>query len=177
MNTMDVICSRKSICSYNGESITEAELQAILKAAYAAPVGMGAYDSLQLNIVTNKEYLSQIDEAAAVMFQKPGIHPLYGAPTLIIVSTKLSGGAMDNTSYSNAACIIHNMVLEAVEIGVGACYIWGAIMALNSKPELVAKLNLPEGYTPCCAISLGHTDEQYAIREISSERIKTVLFD
>ena len=33
MNTMEAICSRKSVRSYNGKNITQAELEQILKAA------------------------------------------------------------------------------------------------------------------------------------------------
>lgn len=45
---IETICSRKSVRSYTGENITAAELDVILKAANAAPVGMGQFDSLHL---------------------------------------------------------------------------------------------------------------------------------
>ena len=48
MNTMETICSRKTIRSYTGENITADELNVILKAANASPVGMGQYDSCLL---------------------------------------------------------------------------------------------------------------------------------
>ena len=35
------------------------------------------------------------------------------------------------------------------------------------------ELNLPEGYVPCCAVILGHTDETYEPREIPIDRIRT----
>ncbi len=38
MNTMETICSRKSIRTYTGEQITEEQLNTILKAANAAPI-------------------------------------------------------------------------------------------------------------------------------------------
>ena len=57
MNTMEAICSRKSVRSYTGENITQAELEQLLKAAYAAPVGMKAYDTLILTVVTNQAFM------------------------------------------------------------------------------------------------------------------------
>ena len=76
-------------------------------------------------------------------------------------------------AYSNTACIVENITLEAVELGIGTCYICGAIRALNEDPELLKELYLPEGYVPCCAVILGHTDETYELREIQIDRIRT----
>ena len=173
MNTMDAICSRKSVRSYTGENISEAELKQILKAAYAAPVGMKAYDTLILTVVTNQAFMDKLNADSAAMMGRPDAVPLYGAPMLIIVSSTLPGGARDNVAHSNAACIVENIALEAVELGIGTCHIWGAIRALNANPELLKELELPEGYVPCCAVILGHTDETYELREIPMDRIKT----
>ena len=173
MNTMDAICSRKSVRSYSGKNITQAELEQILKAAYAAPVGMKAYDTLILTVVTNQTFMDKLNAGAAAMMGRPDAVPLYGAPTLVIVSSTLPGGARDNVAYSNAAIIVENIALEAVELGIGTCHIWGAIRALNNDPELLAELKLPEGYVPCCAVILGHTDEIYELREVPMDRIRT----
>ncbi len=175
MTNMETICSRKSIRSFTGANIAENELQTILTAAYAAPVGKAEYDSLALTVISNQALLQKIDEAGSSFFGRPGFHPLYNAPTLIVVSSKLSGTPMDNIAYSNAATIVQNMALSATELGIGACHIWGAIMALGNAPEIVAELNLPNGYTPCCGVILGKTNEKYEIREIPAERIKTTI--
>ncbi|MBO5411215.1 MAG: nitroreductase family protein, partial [Clostridia bacterium] len=45
MNTFENLFSRRSIRTYNGENVTEAELAQILKAAYAAPVGRALFDT------------------------------------------------------------------------------------------------------------------------------------
>lgn len=177
MNTFEAICSRKSVRSYTGELPSREETQKILTAAYAAPVGMGAYDSLALTVVTNKELLGEIDKNCGALMKMPDRAMLYGAPMLIVISSKLDPALNDNTNYSNAAIIAHNMALEAVELGLGACYIWGAVFAINQAPELVKKLGLPEGFTPCCAVSLGKTDYRYTLREIPADRIKTRYID
>ncbi|MCD8326853.1 MAG: nitroreductase family protein [Lachnospiraceae bacterium] len=164
MNTLEAIARRKSICSYTGERISEEEMAAILKAANEAPVGMGKYDSLHLTRVENEEMLKELDGAAAKLFGRPGIHPLYGAPTLILVSSKSQNGSLSNVEYSNAAIVAHNMALAATELGVGVCHIWGAVAALNADPELVEKLSLPEGFVPCCGVILGKTEQAYEER-------------
>ena len=77
MNTMETICSRKTIRSYTGENITADELNVILKAANASPVGMGQYDSMHLTVITNEELMNKIDAAGAALFGQPDMHPLY----------------------------------------------------------------------------------------------------
>ena len=171
MTTMETICSRKSIRNYTGESITNDELNAILKAANASPVGMGQFDSLHLTVISNAEILNKIEATAATMFGKPDMHPLYGAPTLVLVSSKAPAPMMENVAFSNAAIMVHNMALAATELGVGSCYIWGATAALSRNTELLAELNLPEVFIPCCAISLGKTEEIYELREIPTNKI------
>ena len=176
MTMIETICSRKSVRSYTGENITAEELEVILKAANASPVGMGQFDSLHLTIITNKELLAKIEASAAAMFGKPDMHPLYGAPMLILVSSKKPAPMMENVAYSNAAIMAHNMALAATELGVGTCYIWGATAAMSRNPEVLAELKLPEGFVPCCAMCFGKTDVAYECREIPENKIgRTVI--
>jgi len=55
----------------------------------------------QIAVIENPDVLQSIDESTAKMFGKPDMHPLYGAPTFIIVSVKLGDARMRNTEYSN----------------------------------------------------------------------------
>lgn len=171
MNTLETICKRKTIRNYTGKDITDQELETILKSANASPVGMGQYENVHLTVIKNKEILAKIDKAGAKMFGKPDMHPLYGVPTLIVISSKNLGEAMANVAHSNCAIIAHNMALTATELGVGSVYIWGATMALSKDEELIKELNLPIGFYPSCAIGLGKTDEKYTLRDIPMDRI------
>ncbi len=141
MNTIETLTSRKSIRSFTGEQISSDELALLLKAANAAPVAMGQYDGVHLTIIQNAELLQKIDAAGAAMFGKPDMHPLYGAPTLILISTKTPASGGENVAFSNTAIISHNIVLEAVELGIGACYIWGGQLLLLQIINLLC-LNL-----------------------------------
>lgn len=173
MNALKNIYSRKSVRSYTGEAITEAELKEILKAAYAAPVGRAQYDTLHLTVINSRDYLAKWEAHMGSVTGNTGIHPFYGAPTVILVSSNVASAPACNINYSNAAIVVQNMALAATELGVGACHIWGAVMAMNGNAELVKELNLPEGMVPCCAIALGKTNETYAVRQIPENRIKT----
>lgn len=177
MTMMETICSRKSVRSYTGENITTEELEVILKAANASPVGMGQFDSLHLTVITNKDLLAKIEASAAAMFGKPDMHPLYGAPTLILVSSRKPAPMMENVAFSNAAIMAHNMALAATELGVGTCYIWGAVAAMSRNPEVLAELKLPEGFIPCCAMCFGKNDVAYEVKEIPENKIKKTAIE
>lgn len=171
METMDAIRNRKSVRSYTGEPVTKDELDQVLAAAQASPAAMGSYDKLHLTVITNPEILAEIDAAGAAMFNNPDIpHPLYGAPQLVLVSAQIAPGR-ENAMHSTAAMIVHNMSLAATELGVGSCDIWGCIAAANTKPALIAKLKLPEGFTACCAMTLGKTNETFPARTFPADRI------
>lgn len=162
MELKEAMNKRKSVRSYTGEPIDEKQLDAILTAAYEAPVGMGKYDSIHLTLITNKELLNQIDQNAAAFFGNPQLHPLYGAPMLIVISSSDEG----NVASANVGIIVQNMALAAVDEGVGQCDIYGAIAALNQNPELLKKLQLPEGFAPFGAIALGKSTEVYQTRAV-----------
>lgn len=172
MNTFENIYSRKSIRTYNGENVTESELNEILKAAYAAPVGRALYDTLNITVISNRDYLNRWEDYCEA---SSGHRPFYGAPTVILVSSAIPSTDLKNVNvnFSNAAILVQNMAIAATELGVGSCHIWGAIRDLNDNEALLKELNLPEGMIPCCAIILGHTDEKYELREIPESRIKT----
>jgi len=174
---MNAIFSRRSIRSYTGEMPSAEELDLILKAVYASPVGMGRYDSLHVTVVKNADYLARLEAAAGAQLGKENYHPLYGAPVLLIFSSVFPGIPTDNSSYSNCAILSQNAALEAVTLGLGACHIWGAIRALNKEPQLLAQLNLPEGFAPCCALALGKTQERYEERTVADNRIATVTME
>lgn len=177
MKTLETICSRQSIRSYTGETLSVEELDNILKAANAAPVGMGQFDSMHLTVITKKELLDKIDAAGAAMFGKPDMHPLYAAPVFILVSTKAPAKMMENVAFSNAAIMVHNMVLEATELGIGACHIWGAVAAMAMSAEIMQELKLPEGFIPCCGVILGKTECEYGIREIPMDKIAKTMIE
>ena len=172
MNTFDNLFSRKSIRAYNGESITEAELNQILKAAYAAPVGRALFDTLHLTVITNRDYINKWEDYCVSQTEH---RPFYGAPAVILVSSLIPSTDLKsvNVNFSNAAILVQNMATAATELSIGSCHIWGAVRFLNDNEELLKELNLPEGMIPCCAIILGHTDEKYTPRDIPENKIKT----
>ena len=171
MNTLQTIYSRKSVRGFTGD-ITQEQLDTLLKTAYAAPIGRALYDTVHLTVIKNKDLINRIDANGAAFFGDSSMKPLYGADTYIVVSAKLQPD-YNNVGFSNCAIVVQNMALAAVELGLGACHIWGASVALSKNDELVKELKLPEGFTPCCGLIVGQTDEVYVERDIPEGRIQT----
>ncbi len=169
MKTMETLCRRKSVRTYTGEAPTSKQMELILKAAQAAPVAMGRFDSMHLTVITNADLLAKLEEAGSKELGKPG-KMLYNAPVLVLVSAKIPEGA-ENSMHSSAAMVVHNMALEATELGVGSVDIWGCIRGASKNESLVAQLHLPEGFVPCCAIALGQTTEEFPVRDIPMDKM------
>lgn len=155
METMKTIANRNSVRVYTGEQISEHELNQILKAGCAAPVGMGMYDSMLLTVVQDKEVLEHISVLVKNIMNTDG-DPLYGAPSLVIVSSKdMPAAGLD---YTNAGCIMENMMLEAVELGLGSVIVWGTALAVNADSELKKRLGISDDYHVLASIVLGKSD-------------------
>jgi nitroreductase len=176
METLKAIVVRRSTRGFKPDQISDHALDTILGAGCAAPVGMGDYKSLHLTVLQNQALLDEISKATAGAFGKPDMDPFYGAPTVVIVSstknTKIPG-----IEYCNAACIIENMLLAAADMGLGSVYLMGCIGVLNNSPDLLKKLDLPEGYRPVSAVALGHpvepiTDEKELKKTIAVNYVK-----
>lgn len=172
MDTFQAMYFRKSVRSFTGEAPTDKQMELILGTADVSPVGRALYENVHLTIVNDADLLAKIDAAAAKLFGNPDLHPLYGAPTMVVVSSKLAGEFdADNVASANVAMIVHNMSLTAVGLGLGHCDIWGAMIAVRNDAELMAELGIPEGFAPLGAIILGKTEEKYGPRANVAGRI------
>ena len=152
MEFSKVISTRCSCRSYTEEPVSDAQLQAVLAAGNAAPVGMGAYQTVYLTVIRNRGFLDAVSKAAGA-FLKRDTDPLYGAPVVILVSAK--PGIPPTIEFQNTGTIIENMMLAATELGLGSCFLMGPMIAF-SDPALRARLGLPEGYEPLIGVALGY---------------------
>lgn len=155
MELMKVIAMRKSTRSYKPEQISDESLNTILKAGCAAPVGMGAYNSMHMTVVQNSDLLEKFTNEARKTFGNPNMNPFYGAPTLVIVSGKQNEKA-PAVEVANAACIVENMALAATDFGLGSVYLLGFLFAISTNANLLKELNLPQGFVPAAALAIGY---------------------
>lgn len=62
METLSAIQNRYSCRSFNSDQISDEKLEAILKAGMSAPVGMGAYNSMHLTVIKDKDLITKIGD-------------------------------------------------------------------------------------------------------------------
>lgn len=171
METMKTIAMRQSCREYTGEQLTEAELSTVLEAANASPVGMGKFEDMMLTVVQKKDLLEKLDQAGAKFYGNPDMHPLYGAPTVIIASARDTGSDRRMVGFCNAACMVENMALAATDLGLGSVYLLGSIMALGADADLKKDMKIPVDFIPASAIALGATAQPLKERDLTVTKI------
>lgn len=158
METLKAIAKRKSTRAFLHEKqIAKENLDIILAAGCAAPVGMGDYESLHLTVIQSPEALSKINSAVREAF-KIDRDVLYGAPTVVLVCASVEQKA-PNVQYSNVACVIENMLLAATAIGIDSVYLWGATNVIAGNDVLCREFGIPDGYKPASSAAFGYAAE------------------
>ena len=168
MNTLDAIKARRSVRGFTDRQVSDADLEAILFAGGQAAVGGADFKSLKLYAVQDPELLKAIDESSAKM--RPGSHPLYGAPTLVVLASKES--ILKNIEFTNAGCVIQNMMVAATDLGVDSIYLWMSMYGINNDPELPKRLGFPEGFTCVGTMALGYAAKEFPKLKADEQRIE-----
>ncbi len=168
MNTLDAIKARHSTRAFSDKQISDTDLEAILLAGSQAAVGGADFKSLKLYVVQDPEILKDIDEESAKL--RPGSHPLYGAPTLVVLASKKS--ILPNIEFSNAGCIIQNMMVAAADLGVDSIYLWMSMNGINNSKELMERLGFPEGFTCVGSMALGYEAKEFPKLRADEQRIE-----
>ncbi|TDT60960.1 nitroreductase family protein [Fonticella tunisiensis] len=167
---IETIKSRRSIRRYLPEQIKDEELNLILEAAIYAPSGHND-QPWHFTVIQNKELIDYISQRTkelmvnastdwiAKMGSSEKYHLLHNAPTVIIVSgVSNPNPELPYSPIADCSAAIQNMLLAAHSIGIASCWI-GLTSFLFEREEEVKRLNLniPEGYTPLFAVTLGYS--------------------
>lgn len=169
MKVSEAIEMRKSIRKYAAKEVEEGKITAVLRAGNLAPV----FGRFHITVIAQPELLQKINETTLDMMRHSGNEflekraatkgyaPLYGAPVLILLSA--SGGNDSNGfNMANVSCAAENMILEAVEQGLGTCFVMGPMMAF-SNPQLRKEVKLSEEEVPLVGVLLGYPEEEPAV--------------
>ena len=168
MNTLDAIKARHSTRGFSDRQISDADLEKILFAGGQAAVGGADFKSLKLYAVQDPELLKAIDESSAKM--RPGSHPLYGAPTLVVLASKES--ILKSIEFTNAGCVIQNMMVAATDLGIDSIYLWMPMYGINDDPEVIRRLGFPEGFTCVGTVALGYAEKEFKKPRGDEQRIE-----
>ena len=162
---LDVIHSRRSVRRYRPDPVPQDALEAVLDAALWAPsacngqpwhftalVSSGRIDALDQ--ASRSALATAPLEWAAALAQNPAFRMFYGAPTVVVVS-----GRKDESFPAVVDCSIaaQNLVLAAESLGLSSCWI-GLTYWYFQTEEARRELEIPEGYEPLFAVTLGYRE-------------------
>jgi nitroreductase len=185
---LETIKSRRSIRKYLPDQIKQEELDIILEAGIYAPTAHND-QPWHFTVIHNKELIDHMDiETKKNMANAPvdwvknmgkndELRIFHEASTVIIVSGRKD--ALAPLIDSSAA--VQNMLLAAKSLNIGSCWVGLAKFFFQNPenaekldlasfsqtiiedmyiPENASKVNIPEGYEPYFAVTLGYPATQ-----------------
>ena len=166
---LETIRARRSIRFYKDTPVPQELLDTLLEAAQLAPTGQGL-QAWHFTVVRSRAFLTEISEAQRKLMLESGdpgeiekakeenFDSFRGAPMAVI----FSGDQSSRFHTADCANAVTTMALAAESLGLSSCYLAGFMRALRGPegPALTARLNLPEGYVPEFALSLGYKAEE-----------------
>ena len=168
ITVLEAIKSRRAIRSYEDKSIPESAIEILLESAIYAPSAINV-QPWKFTIVTNKAEMKLISETAKQALlqtlpdvadeglarfknamKNPQYNMFYDAPLLVFIS-----GAQSQFAVNDCSMAAQNMMLTAYTLGIGSCWIGGAILYANS-PKGKANLGVPEDHQVYAAVIFGY---------------------
>jgi len=177
------ILDRRSVRVYSDEQIKPEDMELILKSGLYAPTACNT-QPWHFTVVQNAELINELSAETKIELlhcdndyfkefaNNEKYNVFYKAPTIIIVS----GEKNSMVPQADCAAATENMILAAESLGIGSCWV-GLIAFLfkgKREQEYLAKLQIPQGYEPYYAITLGY--KKYPNPKPQLRRENTVNF-
>lgn len=171
MDTLNAIMTRRSVRAYSSKRISDADLDAILRAGMSGPSCVNARDWAFL-VIRDKEMLQKAAEANG----KPA-EPLKSADVGILVCGDLSRAFPPAKDYwvIDGAISAQNMILAAHSLGIGSVWLgtWPQMDRVQNQARL---FDLPDNIVPHSIIAFGYpaeseVDDTEKVREPEHDRV------
>ena len=111
------LLTRRSVRKYKAEQISDAELDAVLRAGTYAPTAMGRQSPLIVAVQDSGDIARLSAINARIM--GTGSDPFYGAPTVVLVLAQ----AGNRNGVQDASLVMGNLMNAAHALGLGSCWI------------------------------------------------------
>lgn len=189
MEFWDLLAARSSCRKYKQEKVSRENLEKIILAANAAPIGSNRTEDIHLTVVEDRGILDKLAECMQRRRQdkaamenitekikdehaKPrkSFDPFYGAPVVIFISHRRQD-IQPGIEYCNVANVALAMHLAATELGLGSVFMWGSLEAMRMYPEYdnTAALELPENFEPLLGVAIGHRDVERKTKTLTAD--------
>ena len=148
---MNSIFARASVRSFDGRKVESEKVELLLKAAMAAPSACNQ-QPWEFVVVTDPDVLKELS----------GCSPYAGcigrAPLGIVVCMRTEGLRAPDYAQIDASAATENLLLEAVELGLGA--VWLGIAPGLERMEAVRRvIGAPETVQPFGLVACGYPDK------------------
>ena len=156
--TLKVLESRRSCRKFKDDMISEADLNAIIKAGTYAPTGMNTQSPIII-AVTNKELRDKIsEENRKIGGWKEGFDPFYGAPVILIV---LADKAVSANYIYDGSLVMGNLMNAAEALGLGSIWIHRAKQEFESDfgKQILKDLGITGDFEGIGHVALGYKAE------------------
>ena len=175
-----VLRNRRSVRAFQSTPLTAAQIDALLEAARLAPVGSALYRDLHITVVRDQQKLLRLCEAAWKRFSSREVvkeiageadtdldaatnrpNLFYGAPAVFFLSHRRQT-LQPGIEWANVSAVAQQMHLAATALGLGSCFMWGALESMRLFPELdhTALLELPEDFQPLLGLAVGYPADE-----------------
>jgi nitroreductase len=123
MDFFDVVAARRSVRSYLPDPVPREVLERIVAAGVEAPTGC----NLQL-----KQYVI-VDDPDVMARLRPLSRAMAGAPAAIVLLIEPAGTKFGEFWVQDASAAMENMLLAAVALGYGGCWVEGAMRRVEHE--------------------------------------------
>jgi nitroreductase len=149
---LELLMTRRSVRRYTDEPVTDDEVEAILRAAMAAP---SAGNEQPWHFVVIRD--------DAVMDEIMDVHPyaamLAEAPVCIAVLAEMAREKHAGMWVQDCSAATQNALLAAHALGLGA--VWLGVHPVEAREEGIRRiLGLPDGVECLSLVAVGHPAEQ-----------------
>lgn len=170
---LELAQNRRSIRKYTEQAVEPEKIEKLLQAALMSPAGK-RLNPWEFVVVTDREMLSQMAGCRTY-----GSSMLTGSPLGIVVCADPN---VSDTWKFDCAIAAENILLEAEDLGLGACWVqvyerWVKDESGETAEQLVrGLLGIPEHMSVVCIISVGYKNEERKPRKLEKLQYEKVHY-
>lgn len=156
---LNTIQSRVSVREFTGEKISDAQIEALLRAGMAAPSAINR-QPWAFVVVTDEAQLALLGEK--IPYSRCANHPACAIIPCGDLSKAIEGEGQDFW-INDVSAATENILLAAHAMGLGA--VWTGLHPSSRYIEAQALLGMPEHIIPLCIIPIGVPAEQPEVKD------------
>ncbi len=160
---------RHSTKAYLDRKVEEEKVEEVIKAGLLAPSGKNLQAPV-IVCITDEDTIGRLSALNAKIGGFPeNVDPFYGAKTVLLVLARKV-----NTAVYDGSIVLENMLLQASDMGLGACWIHRAKEEVESMEgkEILSSLGLDlDDYVGVGHVILGYAKNEPKPHDIKEGRV------